>query len=244
MIPILLCDDNEDFLNYYASIIEDTIAKNKLNMKLAFKTVNPWQLLEYVENNALPALYILDIDLNQELDGIDLAEKIKTLQPNSKIAFLTSYEDYALETLQRQIAPLSYIVKGSPNSKQLMAQLLTKLNNTKLEKSEAYLSFEDKSINYKISLSRIYYLTTSSNKPHMIKLICKNNVFEFYGNLRELAEKFPQLLRIHHSYLINPKNVVKVDFKQRLVFFPAGAPCTYPATKGKELRKLFTQKAH
>ncbi len=59
---------------------------------------NPLEALEYLKENQADAAF-LDIDM-PEINGIQLAVKIKDMQPDVAIVFLTGYSDYAIEAFK------------------------------------------------------------------------------------------------------------------------------------------------
>jgi DNA-binding NarL/FixJ family response regulator len=83
---------------------------------------------EQLQNNT-PDAAILDVNLESEEDGIDIANRI-----NQKFLFLTSYSDK--DTLQRAkaVKPSGYIVKPF-NEKTLLASLEIAISNHAAEKN-------------------------------------------------------------------------------------------------------------
>lgn len=60
-------------------------------------------MLEYInEYNIQGGTYYLDIDLGQEMNGIDLADKIRTIDVTGKFTFITTHEEMAPLTLKRK----------------------------------------------------------------------------------------------------------------------------------------------
>lgn len=87
-------------------------------MKLVFATTDPNDIFLYLKKNDITnCLFFLDIDLGTHLDGIDIAQQIRSDNEFAQIVFITSHQELAIKTLQRQIAPLDYIVKDSQEEK-------------------------------------------------------------------------------------------------------------------------------
>lgn len=68
---------------------------------------SPLEALEYIKGNEVNAAF-LDIDM-PEMNGIQLAVKIKEIQPDASIVFLTGYSEYALEAFK--IHASGYLMK-------------------------------------------------------------------------------------------------------------------------------------
>lgn len=117
-LPIILCDDDTLLLSYYKSVIENWIMINDYEMKLVLATTDPEDIFLFLKNNKLTnSLFFLDIDLGKQLDGIDVAQRIRNDNEFAEIVFITSHQELALETLKRQIAPLDYIIKDEKTEK-------------------------------------------------------------------------------------------------------------------------------
>ncbi|MCB6416669.1 LytTR family transcriptional regulator DNA-binding domain-containing protein, partial [Faecalimonas umbilicata] len=55
------------------------------------------------------------------------------------------------------------------------------------------------------------------------------------------AEQGPRLLQCHRSFLINPANVVHLDKKEKLLFFPNGRSCLIARYKVREVSEAINK---
>ena len=78
MLSILICDDIRSHLVYIKNIIEKFILIEELDMKVGCAATEPMEILECVKQQKQAGLYFLDVELKGELDGFQLAEKIRT----------------------------------------------------------------------------------------------------------------------------------------------------------------------
>ncbi len=67
----------------------------------------PQEALEWAANNPVD-LALLDIDM-PDMTGLELAEKLRQINPHIAIIFLTAYSQYALEAYE--VHPTSYLLK-------------------------------------------------------------------------------------------------------------------------------------
>lgn len=238
-LPIILCDDDIILMSHYKGIIENWIMINDFDMKLVLATTDPKDIFLFLEKNALTnSLFFLDIDLGKQLTGIDVAQKIRSENEFAQIVFITSHQELALETLKRQIAPLDYIVKGDTEKSQIEEILTGRHKQTFVDRqfNERHLSFMIGSRNFRVDISAIYFLEASVT-PHKVVLYGENMMYEFYGKMNDLEQEYPELIRIHKSFLINPNQVKVVDYKTRIIYFPEEYTCSFPLAKSKLLKK-------
>ncbi|STP28340.1 Response regulator of the LytR, AlgR family [Enterococcus durans] len=238
-LPIILCDDDIMLMTHYKQIIKNLIMINDYDMELVLVTTDPHDVLMYHHKaNLTNCLFFLDIDLGKNLTGIDVAQLLRKENEFAKIVFITSHQELALETLKRQIAPLDYIVKDGKTEKQQIENILKICNEQTVINHKSnlrHVSFAIGSRNFKIDLASIYFLETSVT-PHKVILYGENMMYEFYGKMNELEKEYPELLRIHRSFLINTNQIRSVDFKTRRIVFPEEYTCDFSISKTKVLK--------
>lgn len=238
-LPIILCDDDIMLITHYKQIIKNLIMINDYDMELVLVTTDPHDVLLYHHKaNLTNCLFFLDIDLGKNLTGIDVAQLLRKENEFAKIVFITSHQELALETLRRQIAPWDYIVKDGKTEKQQIENILKICNEQTVINHKSnlrHVSFAIGSRNFKIDLASIYFLETSVT-PHKVILYGENMMYEFYGKMNELEKEYPELLRVHRSFLINTNQIRSVDFKTRRIVFPEEYTCDFSISKTKVLK--------
>lgn len=90
---ILLTDDEQLQLLRLKNTVEKVLPGNDL-----FAFDNPVAALEEAQKTKFD-LALLDIEM-PEINGIQLARKLKTIAPQTKIIFVTAYDNYALEAFK------------------------------------------------------------------------------------------------------------------------------------------------
>lgn len=240
-LPIFICDDDERILKQYRRIIEDAIMINAFEMQLAIATTNIQDIRDYLQRNPelTDALFFLDIDLHGEISGIDEAVEIRNKNDYAQIVFVTSHREMAYETLKRRIAALDFIQKGD-NDKEQILELLADRNHRFTcngHHQHQYFQFQVGSREIRVDFDAIYYIEAAA-KPHRVVLYGEHFMYEFYAALNDIAQDYPALLRVHKSFLINPEQVISIDFKQRTIHFPEEYFCTFPLTMTRKLHNL------
>ncbi len=102
-IPILIVDDDRVILN----MIEDYLKNLGYNI---FVATDPTDALYIFQKENIPIL-VVDVCLNEKLDGIQLLEKIRDLYPPSQVIVITGFQndDVILKTLRN--GACDYIAK-------------------------------------------------------------------------------------------------------------------------------------
>lgn len=99
MIKIFIVDDSEIHLEGMKSIL-----KQSDNLTVAATAQTPNEAKQLLRNEEYD-LAILDISLEEETDGLDLARFIKATYPNMPIIILSHYKDihYIIQSLKMQL---------------------------------------------------------------------------------------------------------------------------------------------
>lgn len=119
MIKVLLADDNQLSLEYFTGLIE--------SCKLDFKIVSTAIDGEEAYHDFLkykPELVITDIHMPC-MNGIELASKIKEIEPQTIIIFLSSYEEFEYVRSALNLRVFDYILKHEMTKERLAEKLLS-----------------------------------------------------------------------------------------------------------------------
>lgn len=122
MIPVYICDDEEPVREKLTHIVSQQIMILDNDMGPVHAVEDPEILLERQKENAVPAIYFLDIDFPGRISGLELAQKLRQYDPRGFIVFITAHGDLAFETFRLRLEALDYIVKGDTEAMTLRVQ--------------------------------------------------------------------------------------------------------------------------
>jgi len=211
ILSVFICEDNQTQRKGLEKIVSDHIALNDYDIKIVLSTDNSQTLLEHVET--LPQqnnLYILDVNLQQDMNGILLGQKIRKLDPAGTIVFVTSHVELALLTFQYRVEAMDYIAKDSmQNISQKVCECIdlayeSCVNHTK------YFQIKTNDGIQNVPFSSILFFE-GSNVPHKLILHATNERIEFRGSLRDIEQLQALFFRSHKSFVVNIKNIRNVN---------------------------------
>ncbi len=245
MIDIYICEDNVKQLNLFEKYISDSILIEGLDMNIALATPDPHRLLESILTLEHIGLFFLDIDLKSDMNGLELAQRIRKIQPRCFIIFITSHSEMSFLTFQYKVEALDFIIKDTTE------RIRSKIHECLLDVEQKYTSLNntvnrvftiiqnDKHI--AIDYNDIIFFETSTN-VHKIILHAKKRVIEFTGQLKDIEKQLDyRFYRCHRSYLINKDNISKVDFNTMIVHMNNGETCPVSVRLRKGLKKIIQQ---
>lgn len=199
---IVVCDDDENILEYLSSLIESILGEN-CNI---IKQNNGYALELYLEDIVKGNIDILfiDIELGSE-NGVEVAKRIKVRFPHVKVIFITGYMAYCENIFEAE--PTYFIVKPIEleNLKKALAKAMKLIEDDK--RSILFLSVKGSVISVKVN--RIKYIESIRRK---IIIHEPYEEIEVYCKLKEVEDKLPvNFCRCHQSYIVNMDKVKNLN---------------------------------
>ncbi len=242
MLDVYVCEDNLKQLELITDLIKKSILIEELDMQIALSTRDPHEVLKALDTAEHTGLFFLDIDLKSDMDGLTLAQRIRTIQPRCFIVFITSHSEMIFLTFQYKVEALDCIIKDTPEKMQ------PKIHDCLLNATEKHLAQSDPArknfiIHYgercmTVSYDDIYFFETS-NQIHKIILHGKNKVLEFHGQLKDIELDLDyRFYRCHRSYIVNTNMIDHVDFTEMVIYFKNGESCPIAVRMKRGLKKI------
>lgn len=249
MVNIFLCDDEQVLLESYGEIATQHIQAANLDAKVRLKTRNGYDLLILLqESKTQGGVYFLDIDLaNDDIDGIELALKIRELDPYAQIAFISTHDELLIETIQRRVNVLNFIFKDS-GLDQVRQEIQATIDDAlKLREQQvptedepAYFEYNNGLMFERVALDDINYFETAHKTRHVF-LHSDSSLIEFPGRIVAIQEQLPHFYRVHKSILVNLDKIVRIDKETHQIIFDNGDTCDVAYRKIDKLIKLIQQ---
>lgn len=245
MFKIFICEDNSNERKSIENAVSDAVETEHFNIETALSTDNPYKLLSYVKDDSSTGLYFLDVDLNTDINGINLAESIRKYDPRGFIVFVTTHAEMSYLTFIYKVEAMDYIIKDNCHNvnRRIHDCIMNAHKKFYLKSKEVSENFTmkvtDKVIN--VSLDDILFFETS-DVIHKIVLHCKNRQIEFYSKMKDIEKQLDsRFYRCHRSYLINKNNIKSIDKDKRIVYMYNDEQCLVSTRLMKGLLKAAEQ---
>ncbi|MGG5358791.1 MULTISPECIES: LytR/AlgR family response regulator transcription factor [unclassified Enterococcus] len=224
MQNIYVIEDN--FL--HQRFIENTIHEFAKDYSLIVRTTPITSPLSFVKQ--LPTLeivdtdlFFIDIDLNTQYSGIDIAERIRKTNAVCKVIFITSFVDKGIDIITRNITPFDYIHKTGLDITQTKEQLRSTLKKvfTDLHTNrDKFLILKNEQGSQIFSFADINYIQTVKGNRFSIYLETIDQEYllnESFSKLKDLS--FPQYFLFLKSYILNLKQIKSINRKLGIITF-------------------------
>ncbi len=201
---IAICDDSAADRKYISDMVDDWAAGtgNTIN-KVMFESAENFMFC-YADKKDYDIL-LLDVEMG-EMNGVDMAKKLREQDDGIQIVFITGYSDYIADGYD--VAALHYLMK--PVKKEKLFTVLDRAVE-KLSKNEKMINIEIAGELVRIPIYQIRYADVMAN--YVTVHAVQDYTFKMtLGELqKELDERF---FRVSRSYIVNLTQISRVTRTQ------------------------------
>lgn len=231
MIRVAVCDDDMATVEDISDrVVEAAFHKTEVEIHRFYSGE---ELIEfYKEGNRIDLLY-LDIELKTGMNGVDTAKKIKRMDGNIILIFVSSHQQYWRELFEAE--PFRFITK--PIEDDYFVEVFRKACDRIIGK-EGIFSFRKGYSEMHIPLKDIAYISSSKR---IVAVHTQKQEFEFYGKLDDVINAIADIrfIRIHKSYIVNIEYISNYKYNEMTLL--TGDILSISEDRRKEVRNIFIE---
>lgn len=231
MIKIAICDDEEYYRNRIGRLLDSYMQTHDLDGVMDIFSSGK-EFLKKRENIVRYDVVFMDINMD-EMDGMEIAMKMREYHSDTCLVFVTAFIDYALEGYKAEA--VRYIMKDSLETAlpECMDTVLKRLNM----RSIIFTFIEGRR---KLYTDNILYVESSRHKSIFTYLAEETVQYQMYEKLDVIERRLEGygFLRIHKSYLMNMKHIRKIS--NYAVVLDSGEEFPVPRLKFRAVKEAFT----
>lgn len=238
MTQIYICDDEPVWVEQMEQAVTAFMISSDWAVKILCKATRPAGLLDcLLRNQTLGGIYFLDIDLKAEINGLVLGAKIRNLDPEAVLIFVTTHDELVMDTFRLKLQAADYILKDNGR---LSSQICDTLRTLELRYANSAKRLSAPRIQLSVGSSFHFiikediYFVESQKNMHKLFVHMRSEVFTAAMPLKDMAEQLGKgFLFCRRGCLINPHHIVKIDPASRLIEFDnqERCSCSYRAWK-------------
>ena len=205
---IAVCDDSSLDRELFVALLYHYFVNKPISNEI-IQYENGIDLLHDFEDDMWFDIVFLDIYMN-DLLGIDVAHKLRSLGYRGHIIFLTATADFAVDSYE--VEALGYLLK--PQSLEKLSQVMDRAirgmtANTYQVKKHAKI--------IRVPYHEILYVESMNSK--CIMHCCNGQSYVIYKRLTDIEHELndKRFLRCHQSYLVNMDYIHQMDSQFTLV---------------------------
>lgn len=202
-MKIAICDDEEVQVKYIESLIKVWSHEKSENCSTYGIYSAEEFLFKYQDGNPFD-LIILDIQMNG-INGIELAKRIRFIDKNVKILFLTGVKDYVFDGYE--VGAVRYMLK--PLKEQEFFQLLDCIKEEINSNPDNYFVFSYLGENIKLSYKNIIKVEVQG---HYLNMLTVDKEYIWKESLLKMSEKLKDkgFILVNRSDLVNIMHIDRI----------------------------------
>lgn len=234
MIQIYICEDEKIQLEFWKRIIEDYIKSAKIMAEIVSARQNPQDILNDIEQcDNSQRLFFIDIQMPEyDMNGLELARKLREKNSDDYLVFITSKDDLAYKVFEYQLDVLDYIMKKpkyylenadmAPLTERLK-RIFYKINQDQKETEQKKIQLGSGSRKYNITIEDIIYVQAVKG-THLVEINIACKKIQVRQTLKEIAEQMDmeEFLFVNKSCMVQKRMILSVDKKNRRVNLTGG----------------------
>ena len=228
-ITIGVCDDNPQQVGLLVQYLNNNQRAAAFDI---IKSTDPAEFMELLQNKK-PRLVFLDIDMGQT-SGIRLGEKIKALNENTVIVYITAHEQYALEAFG--VRAFHYLLKPLTRDQfnEVLEEGIRHIEKASA-KTEKTLTVKTKKEVVSLKLSDIIYFEKTG---HSIKIHTLHRDLSYYDNFKNLLAMLgaDTFIQCHQGYIVNTSRIT--GFRDKTLYLDEHSELPVSRTYTDAVKKI------
>ena len=219
MIKFVVVEDEKNIQDIVKKVIRKVSIINDTEIEVNYYTKYDKKLQKEIREELYRKVYILDIELEGSISGIDIAHKIREKDWDSEIIFITSH-DKMFETVHRSILDVFDFIEKFHNMEQRLEKDLKIIYNQKFDKK--MLKIYSRNADLEIYFKNIFYITRDKEERKIV-IHTKEIDFKVVNTLSDILEKLDnRFVRTHRGCIVNKDHVVKYSFSDGYFILDSG----------------------
>lgn len=200
MLHFVVIDDNAVHRELMAQRLYEVCAELALDYDIPLSTEHSEAVLAYAAGAPQSTVYMLDIELQEQNNGIDLRRQLHETDPDGYIVYVSAYERYALECCQSHAFDFLLKPWTSAQLRACIRAILADMENFRAEEPRLVIRIGSRTL--RLKQSDILYLSKEHNNVtiHLLSgdTIQQRTSFEALFRQMEAGD----FLRCHKGYVV------------------------------------------
>lgn len=204
MLQFILVDDEKSMRDKEKQIINDVLFSSNIEYKI-LEYSHLTDELKALVITPEPKVYIMDIDLNTKVNGLDIGKYIRNYDWDSEIIYITSH-DKMFEKVFRNIYKVFDFIEKFDSMEERLKFDISQIVLKKWDKKK--FVYSNNRVSFEIYLDDIMYLYRDTVERKVVIKTTKGNLFYVNKNLNNIIDELDdRFIQVHRSCVVNKDRV-------------------------------------
>lgn len=233
LFNIVICDDNEDFVERLHRRISDILLNNGIVHNIV-ELYDGTELLDYCRKNVADIVF-MDIDM-PDMTGFEAIKTLQEHQPEISIVFVTSHTELAYQAYDYH--PYQFIGKQDLEKLDfIVPRLIKKIVYSKQSDEVVHIRLYNNIID--IRITEVMYFKSKRN--YVLAFCSDGTYYEIHANLKSIYEQVCDkgFIRVQRSYVVNCRFIFDFSTSKIILNNNTEISVTRDADMRKEAQKIY-----
>lgn len=232
----ILVDDVQAHHAILAEKIEVVCNQIHLPCSIALATTHWQEALDHASNAPQYSVYFLDIELSDEINGIELCRRIREKDPRSYVVYVSAYQQYALLCCQSHA--FDFLLKPWTDE-QLYDCIKAIRDDITQRETVPCLEVALGTRHIRLPMNQILYF--SKDGMNTIAHCLGDHTFMWRETIETLVDRLPKetFIQIHRGYIVNLLHAREFLWAENTLVLDNGERIPISRRREEEIKKQF-----
>ncbi len=236
MMKFIIVEDGKLVQDTFKQILRKLSIKNNQNLEVQYFSKYCKELQKEIDTELYRKVYIMDIELEDSISGLEIADKIREKDWDSEIIFVTKH-DQLFESAHRKILDVFDFIEKFDDMEQRLENDIQKIFNKKID--SGVLKLSGKFVELEIYMKNILYITRDKEERKSI-IHTEEVQFKVGYSLTELLKNLDsRFVQTHKSCIANKTRMAERNYSKGYFILDNGIKVDLLSKKfRKEIEKV------
>ena len=229
-MKFIVVEDERDAQEKIKKLLRKISVQTQIDLEIEYFKNYDEKLQKEIDNTLYPKIYIMDIELDGEVSGMEVAEKIRDNDWDSEIIFVTTHDKY-FDKVHRQILEVFDFIEKFQDMENRLEKDIKLILSKKADKK--LLKIKGNHADVEIYMRNILYILRDKEERKSIIYTDTDDVtFKVSNSLIDLLERLDsRFVQTHKSCIANKNRMVERNYAKGYFILDNGKKVDYLSRK-------------
>ena len=229
-MKFIVVEDERDAQEKIKKLLRKISVQTQIDLEIEYFKNYDEKLQKEIDNTLYPKIYIMDIELDGEVSGMEVAEKIRDNDWDSEIIFVTTHDKF-FDKVHRQILEVFDFIEKFQDMENRLEKDIKLILSKKADKK--LLKIKGNHADVEIYMRNILYILRDKEERKSIIYTDTDDVtFKVSNSLVDLLEKLDsRFVQTHKSCIANKTRMIERNYAKGYFILDNGKQVDYLSRK-------------
>ena len=229
-MKFIVVEDERDAQEKIKKLLRKISVQTQIDLEIEYFKNYDEKLQKEIDNTLYPKIYIMDMELDGEVSGMEVAEKIRDNDWDSEIIFVTTHDQY-FDKVHRKILEVFDFIEKFQDMENRLEKDIRLILDRKADKK--MLKINGSHVDVDIYMRNILYILKDKEERKSIIYTDTDDVtFKVSNSLVDLLEKLDsRFVQTHKSCIANKTRMIERNYAKGYFILDNGKQVDYLSRK-------------